>query len=126
MSLRHPLARVHGLGSAKEGVSHWWAQRLTAIALVPLSVWFLVWLFGLLGADPAAARASIAQPAVAVLLISFLVALFWHAQLGLQVVVEDYVHSRWLELTLQIAIKFLAFLGALAGILAVARIALAG
>jgi succinate dehydrogenase / fumarate reductase membrane anchor subunit len=126
MSLRHPLARVHGLGSAREGVSHWWSQRLTAIALVPLSVWFLVWLFGLLGADPAAARAAVADPLSALLLIAFLVALFRHAQLGLQVVVEDYVHVRWLEVSLHIAIRFLAFLGALAGVLAVARIALTG
>ncbi|HRQ63951.1 MAG TPA: succinate dehydrogenase, hydrophobic membrane anchor protein [Xanthomonadaceae bacterium] len=126
MSLRHPLARVHGLGSAKEGVSHWWAQRLTAIALVPLSVWFLVWLFGLISAGPDGARAAIAQPVSAVLLIAFLVAIFWHAQLGMQVVVEDYVHTRWLEITLQIAFKFLAFLGALAGIVAVLRIAIAG
>jgi succinate dehydrogenase / fumarate reductase, membrane anchor subunit len=126
MSLKDPLARVHGLGSAKEGVSHWWAQRLTAIALVPLSVWFMAWLFCLLGADPGSARAAVADPVSAFLLIVFLVALFWHAQLGLQVVVEDYVHTRWLEVTLQISIRFLAFLGALAGILAVMRIALAG
>ncbi len=126
MSLRHPLARVHGLGSAKEGVAHWWAQRLTAIALVPLSVWFIVWLFGLIGGDQATARAAIAEPLNALLLIVFVAALFWHAQLGLQVVVEDYVHTRWLEIVLLVSIKFLALLGALAGILAVARIALAG
>ena len=122
--LRNPLQRARGLGSAKEGVGHWWNQRLTAIALVVLVLWFVVLVLGLLGHDYQAVRASIARPWNALLMIAFIIAAFWHAVLGLQVVIEDYVHTRWLEVTSMIVIKLLAVAGALAGVLAVLRIAL--
>jgi succinate dehydrogenase / fumarate reductase membrane anchor subunit len=122
--LRNPLQRARGLGSAKDGVGHWWTQRLTAIALIGLGIWFVVLVLGLMHADYATARAAIARPWNALLLIAFLVAMFWHAVLGLQVVIEDYVHTRWLEVASMVAIKFLAVLGALASVLAVLRIAL--
>ncbi|UXI66692.1 succinate dehydrogenase, hydrophobic membrane anchor protein [Tahibacter amnicola] len=122
--LRTPLKNVRGLGSARGGTHHFIVQRITALALVPLSIWF-VWLaLRLLHLDYASARALVGQPCNAVLMVSFLVAVFWHAQLGLQVVIEDYVHTRGLEITAQVTVKFLAVLGALASILAVARIAL--
>jgi succinate dehydrogenase / fumarate reductase, membrane anchor subunit len=124
VNLRDPLAQARGLGSAKEGVHHWWSQRLTAIALVPLTIWFVVSLLHLLHADYATARAYVADPLHAVFLLAFIWALFWHAQLGLQVVIEDYVHTRWLELTLQLMVKSLSVLGALACALAIVRIAL--
>lgn len=120
--LRHPLARVRGLGSARNGTHHWIVQRLTAVALMPLSVWFLVVALGLGGyAD---ARSFLAQPLNAILMAAFALALFQHAQLGLQVVIEDYVHHAGLELTLQVAVKFACFLGALASLFAIVRIAL--
>jgi succinate dehydrogenase / fumarate reductase membrane anchor subunit len=122
--LQNPLKRARGLGSAQSGVSHWWTQRVTAIGLVLLGIWFVVLVLGLLHADYATARAAVAKPWNAVLLVAFLITAFWHAVLGLQVVIEDYVHTRWKEVFLLVAIKFLAVLGALAGALAVLRIAL--
>ena len=124
MNLRTPLATARGLGSAHSGVHHWWVQRLTAVALIPLTIWF-VWIGpGLLAADFDSARAFVGAPFNALLLAAFVVALFWHAQLGLQVVIEDYVHTRWLEISLQVLVKFAAVLGTLASLLALVRITL--
>jgi succinate dehydrogenase / fumarate reductase membrane anchor subunit len=121
---QNPLKRARGLGSAQSGVGHWWTQRLTAAALVVLVLWFVATVLCLLHADYATAHASIAKPWNAILLIAFIITVFWHAALGLQVVIEDYVHTRWKEVTSIVVIKFLAVLGALAGVLAVLRIAL--
>lgn len=121
---RTPLKIANGLGSAKSGAHHFMVQRITAVALIGLGLW-IVWIaLEALHMDYAAARALIAKPWNAVLMIVFLITSFWHAQLGLQVVIEDYVHSKGLELVLQIAIKFVCFLGAAASVLAVVRIAL--
>ena len=125
-SMRNPLARVRGLGSAKEGVHHWWAQRLTAIALVPLTIWFVISVAGLAGMDHAEAAAWIGSPAVAVLLVLLIAAVFWHAQLGAQVVIEDYVHNEAVKLTALIALKFAAILLGVASIFAVLRLAFGG
>lgn len=124
MSLREPLAQVRGLGSAKSGSHHWIWQRLTAVALLPLSLWFLWAALGALSAGYADARSFLAQPLNAVLMASFVLALFYHAQLGLQVVVEDYVHTPWLEISLQLAIRFACVLAAIASLFALVRIAL--
>ena len=121
---RTPLKNASGLGSAKEGVSHFMVQRLTAIALIFLSCWFLYFVLGLIGADYVNATAAVAKPWNAVLMVAFLVSTFWHAQLGMQVVIEDYVHSHGLALTAQIAVRFVCILGALASVFAVVRIAL--
>jgi succinate dehydrogenase / fumarate reductase membrane anchor subunit len=121
---RDPLKVARGLGSSQSGVGHWWTQRVTAAALVLLGVWFVITVLCLLHADYATARAAVAKPWNALLLIAFVLSMFWHAVLGLQVVVEDYVHTRWKEVVLMVAIKFLAVLGALASVLAVLRIAL--
>jgi succinate dehydrogenase / fumarate reductase membrane anchor subunit len=122
MSLRNPLARVRGLGSAKEGTGHFIAQRTTAVALLPLLTWF-VW--SALGLDGYAdARSFVAQPFNAVLLAALVVCVFQHAHLGVQVVIEDYIHVRWLEIALQIAVKFIAFLAAVVSLLAIVRIVL--
>ncbi|NID05958.1 succinate dehydrogenase, hydrophobic membrane anchor protein [Luteibacter jiangsuensis] len=122
--LRNPLARARGLGSAKEGVSHWMLQRVTALGLVFLTVWFVVTVLGLMHSDYATARATLAKPWNAVLLAALLITMFRHAVLGLQVVIEDYVHTRWLEVVSLVLIKFIAVLAALAGVLAVLRVAL--
>lgn len=121
MSLRHPLARAKGLGSAKSGTSHWWHQRLTAIALGLLTPWFVIFSVCLLGAGQDQVRAAIADPLTAVLLSAFVLSLFWHAQLGLQVVVEDYIHGAF-EVFLQVAIKFAYVLATIASLLAIGRI----
>lgn len=123
---RTPLKTAIGLGSARHGVQHFVAQRLTALAIGLLAFWFLWIVLTLVHSDYVAARALIAQPFNAVLMLIFVVAVFWHAQLGLQVVIEDYVHTRGLEFALQVVIKFLCFLGATASVLAVLRIALQG
>jgi succinate dehydrogenase / fumarate reductase membrane anchor subunit len=114
--LRNPLARARGLGSAKEGVSHWMLQRLTAVGLIFLTLWFVITVLSLIHADYATARASIARPWNAVMLIALIVTMFRHAVLGLQVVIEDYVHTRWLEVASLVAIKFIAVLAALSGV----------
>lgn len=122
--LQHPIKRARGLGSAQSGVGHWWTQRLTAIALVVLALWFLATVLRLAHTDYETARTLVGKPWNAVLLIAFVITMFWHAVLGLQVVIEDYVHTRWKEVSLLVLVKFLAVLGALAGVLAVLRVAL--
>jgi len=122
--LQTPLKRVRGLGSAKDGTHHFIVQRITALALIPLSIWF-VWLaLALVHADFAQARSIVHHPFAAVWLAAFVIAAFWHAQLGMQVVIEDYVHTRWLEVTAQLAVKFFCFAAALTCVLAIARMAL--
>lgn len=124
MNLRTPLAEARGLGSAKEGVGHWWHQRLTAIALVPLTLWlgFSVALLGT--ADYYTVIDWLAHPVNAVLMILTIAIGFWHGVLGFQVVVEDYVATEWKKLTLLLLVQFAAAVLALAGIFAVLRIAL--
>ncbi|MGV8960386.1 MAG: succinate dehydrogenase, hydrophobic membrane anchor protein [Stenotrophomonas sp.] len=121
---RTPLKNVRGLGSAKSGTEHFVHQRLTATALVFLAIWFLVFVLSLIGADYVSATEAVAKPWNAMLLVGFLVAMFWHAQLGLQIVLEDYIHNSLLALALQTTVKFVAVLGAIVSIFAVARIAL--
>lgn len=101
MHLRSTLGRVRGLGSAKTGTGHFWVQRLTAIALVPLCLWFAVVVIGLAGDDYAAARAWLGHPLNATLMLLTVLAGLWHAVLGVQVVIEDYVHAaaaKWIGL----------------------------
>ena len=124
MSLRTPLSRARGLGSAKEGTHDWWWQRLTAVALVPLSLWFIVSLVSRIGADYGEVVAWIQSPIVSLLLILFVVVLFHHAQLGVQVVIEDYVHGKWQKLTSLILLKFVAVIAALASVIAVLKVSL--
>jgi len=125
-SMRTPMARVRGLGSAKDGTGHWWAQRLSALALVPLTVWFVASVIAMAGADHAAMTAWVASPVVAGLLILLIVATFYHAVLGLQVVVEDYVHHEGMKFGAIIALKGLGIVLGLAAILAVLTILFRG
>lgn len=124
MSLRDPLKTVRGLGSAKEGVHHWWSQRVTAIALIPLAVWFVVSLISVAGAGHAEVVAWIGNPLVAVLLICLIIAVFHHAQLGMQVIYEDYIHDGWLKMAADLGTKFLAILLGLAAAISVLKIAI--
>jgi succinate dehydrogenase / fumarate reductase membrane anchor subunit len=125
VDLQTPLKRARGLGSSKSGTHHFIVQRVTAVALIPLSLWVIYVVLAVFHADYIQARALVHQPVNAMLLIAFVLAVFWHAQLGLQVVIEDYVHTRWLEITSQLAVKFFCVLGAFACVLAIVRIALA-
>jgi len=124
--LRTPLARARGLGSARAGVHHWWAQRLTAIALIPLVVWFAISLVMMSGAEYEVVRAWIGSPVVMVLLILTIAVGLHHAQLGIQVVIEDYVHSDGFKLALIVLVRFIAVLFGLAAIVAVLRIGFGG
>jgi len=122
--LRTPLARARGLGSGKSGTGHWWWQRLTAIALVLLVPWLIGVLVSLVGADIDSARATIARPWNAIPLAAFVIAAFWHAKLGVQVVIEDYVHTRWVEVTLQVLVTLACVVAALACLFALGHIAM--
>jgi succinate dehydrogenase / fumarate reductase membrane anchor subunit len=122
--LRAPLKNARGLGSAKDGTHHFVLQRITAVALVFLSLYVVGLIISLVGDDYATVHAAVARPSNAVLLIAFLVATFWHAKLGLQVIIEDYVHTPWSATVLHLANIFICVLAALASVLAVIRIAL--
>ena len=122
--LRTPLKRARGLGSAKDGTGHFLWQRVTAIAVALCGVYLIGLLFGLTGADYPFARATVKDPVNATVLIAFLVAACWHAKLGLQVVIEDYLHTPLLAGAAHLANIFICALAAIAGVLAVIRIAL--
>ena len=125
-SRRSALARVRFLGSAKDGTGHWWAQRLTALALVPLCLWFVASIVMLAGADHGQVVAWIGRPVPAILMVLLIVATFHHAQLGLQVVIEDYVHEPALRFAAIILVKLAAVALGVAGAFAVLRIAFGG
>ena len=122
--MRTPLGRAIGLGSAKEGVTHWWRQRVSALALVPLTVWFVIGVIALAGADHATFVAWVKNPMTAIFLILLLIATFYHTALGLQVVIEDYVEREWARLAGLLAMRLLCVLFAVRGILAVLKLAL--
>jgi succinate dehydrogenase / fumarate reductase membrane anchor subunit len=126
MNLRTPIARARGLGSAKEGVGHWWAQRVTAAALVPLALWFAVSMVSVARADYMSAVEWIGRPFNTAMLVLFLATTFHHAQLGLQVVIEDYVHHEGAKIASLMAMKFVVILWGVAAIIAVLRIAFGG
>lgn len=123
--MRSPLARAIGLGSAREGVGHWWAERVSAVALVPLTLWFVASLIAHSGKDHATFIAWLRTPFVTVLMVLLLIALFHHTALGLQVVIEDYVHSG-VKFAAVIGVRLICFALAVAGIVATLRIAFSG
>jgi succinate dehydrogenase / fumarate reductase, membrane anchor subunit len=124
--LRTPLSRARGLGSARQGVHHWWAQRITAVALIPLVTWFAISLIMMSGADYAVVRAWIGSPVVMVLLTLTIVIGLHHGQLGMQEVVEDYVHNEGMKLALIVLLRFTAVFFGLAAIVAILRIGFGG
>ncbi len=126
MDFRAPLAKVRGLGSAREGTEHFIAQRLTAVALIPLYLWFVFSIVFLSRSDYATVISWIKHPFVTVMLIALLLATFYHAQLGVRVIVEDYIKSEFMKVTLLVLTKFFAFILGVASIVAVLRIALGG
>jgi succinate dehydrogenase / fumarate reductase membrane anchor subunit len=125
-SRRSELGRARGLGSAKEGVAHWWAQRLTALALVPLLLWFVASLVAHTGTDHANVTLWLGSPVTFGLMLLLLGAGFWHMALGLRVVIEDYVHLDALKLGLVILVQFGAFALGVAAAVALAVIAFGG
>lgn len=118
-TLRDALKTARGLGSSKHGTEHWWAQRLTAVALVPLCGWFVVGLIQHLGATRGEVAVWMGSPVVATLTILMIAAGFHHGQAGMQVVYEDYIHHEGLKIAAIIVTKFAAFALAVLSILAV-------
>jgi succinate dehydrogenase / fumarate reductase membrane anchor subunit len=122
-AFRTELGRVRGLGAAKEGVHHWWMQRVSAIALVPLTLWFVIVLIAHTGADYAATRAWLGSPVTFGLMVLLTGATFYHAQLGLQVVIEDYVHREGWKIALILVTKLASLVLALVALVALLVIA---
>lgn len=121
-SLRSPLGRARGLGSAKDGTHHWWAQRVTAVALVPLALWLVIGVLRLVGAPHIEVARWMGHPVNAALLAALVVAIFHHAQLGLQVVIEDYVHAEGAKVALLLLVKGACWLLAAVALLSIIRI----
>lgn len=126
MTLKTPLGKARGLGAAKTGVEHWWAERWTAMALVPLVIWFVISVVAHIGDDHREAVAWIGSPVSAVLMVLLIAGAFHHGQLGLQVVFEDYIHNERVKWIALFALKGGAIVLSAAAIMAVLRIALGG
>ncbi|MBT8060022.1 MAG: succinate dehydrogenase, hydrophobic membrane anchor protein [Gammaproteobacteria bacterium] len=124
MSMVNPLARARGHGSAKEGVHHWYAQRASALLLILLVGWLIYASVALAGSDYAAARQFVSSPFNAAFLILLIVTMLYHAVLGLQVVIEDYVHHRPTEILLYFITRAGALVGMAVGVLHVLKLAL--
>lgn len=121
--MRSQLGRVRGTGSARSGVHHWYAERVTAIALIPLTLWFIYAVLHLVGAPQPAVAGWVARPWNTVLLLALIAATFHHMQLGLQVVYEDYIDAKWFMNVLILATKAASYLLGLAAMVAVLRLA---
>ena len=122
MGMRTAIGRVRGLGSAKTGTEHWWMQRVTAVALIPLTLWFAASVVSLAGADFETAYLWVASPAGAVPMILLLVVGLWHGKLGLQVVIEDYIHAEGLKVALLLLLTLATVALGAAGVFAVCKI----
>ena len=125
-SLRSPLGAVSGLGSAKSGAQHWWLQRLTSIALVPLTIWFTVSILSLPSMDHVTVIAWMAQSWTALLLIVLVLVATYHSQLGVRVVVEDYVTTTGMKTLTLVIVTFAHALLAVAGVFAILKVAFGG
>lgn len=109
-TMNTPLKRVRGLGSAKEGAQHWWIQRVTAVALVPLMLLMLGAVIRLAGTDHATVAAAFTNPLFAIVVLLAILAAFWHLKLGAQVIVEDYIHHEGAKVATLLAITFAIYL----------------
>ena len=121
-----PLSKAKGLGSAKDGVGHWWAQRMTALALLPLALWFCFSLASLPSMHYGAFTAWLAAPWNAILMLAVVVAGLYHGALGCQVIIEDYVSDTALRTAGIIAVKGLAALALIIGVFSVLKVAFGG
>ena len=124
MSLRSPLGKVLGLGTAKDGTEHWWAQRLSAVALAFLGIWFVVAMLRLPGFEQAVVVAFVSAPLNSILMALLCATLAYHSYLGVQVVLEDYVHSPGLKVVSLVASRFAHIFVAVASIYAVLKMGL--
>lgn len=122
MSLKTPLNRVRGLGSARSGTEHWWLQRVTAVANIPLVGFFIILVVSLTGADHAAVAETLRNPFIAIILSALVISVCWHMRLGMQVVVEDYVHGEGTKIALVLANNFFTAAIALASVFAILKL----
>ncbi|HXN43760.1 MAG TPA: succinate dehydrogenase, hydrophobic membrane anchor protein [Xanthobacteraceae bacterium] len=122
MSLRTPLGHVRGLGSARSGTKHFWHQRLTSLASVPLSIFFVVLVISLIGRNHAAAVQILGSPPIAILMLLFILTITYHMQIGMQVIIEDYAHGEVSKLVLLIANTFFSIAIGLASAFAILKI----
>ncbi len=123
MSLRSPMGRVLGLGSAKDGTAHWWAQRVSAVALIPLTLWFAISLLTLPALDYGTVRLWLSAPLSTLLGVLLVAVLTYHSYLGIVVVIEDYVHSAGSKVLSLLLLRFLHVLVGGAGIFAILHVA---
>jgi len=124
LSAQTPIARVEGLGASHSGTSHFWRQRVSALALVPLSIWFVCMALSLIGAHRYEAIAFLSGPVNAILMALFIIAALHHMVLGVQVVIEDYVHGEGPKIALLVSNQFFAWLVGAAYLFALVKIAL--
>ncbi|MEM1201399.1 MAG: succinate dehydrogenase, hydrophobic membrane anchor protein [Pseudomonadota bacterium] len=125
MSLRTPLSKVRGLGSAKDGTDHWWHQRVTAVANIPLVLIFTYVIISSIGKTHAEVAALLGSPVVVIALVLMIGSLSWHMRLGMQVIIEDYVHSEGRKIACLLANTFFSAAIAVAGIFAVLKLGFA-
>ncbi len=126
MGMRTPLKNVRGLGSAKEGTTHWWHQKITAVAMIPLFVIALAYVISLVGEDHSRVVEILSLPFASLIMLLLIAATFYHLKLGLQVVIEDYIHTEATKMTLLILNSFFCVILGLASALAVLKLALGG
>lgn len=122
MSFKSPLGKALGLGSAKHGFTHWWLQRVSAVALIPLSLWFVFSLVSLTQGNYESAMFFFDSSIQASLMVIFVLVLIYHAQTGLQVVIEDYIHIKSVNLILLYSVKFISVLMAVIAVVSIFRI----
>lgn len=121
--LKHPLAKARGLGAAKDGVGHWWAQRVTAVAMIPLATWMIYMLVAMMRvAEIRHIEAWLADPLAAFPLAALLALMFYHAKLGLQVVIEDYFHTPHLKYGLLLLNIATCWTGGIISVLAILKL----
>jgi len=121
MSLRSPLSQARGLGASKQGTHHWFVQRISAVAMVPLMLWLVFSVAGLAGSEYGAVRDWVSSPLNTTLLVILVATMFYHAILGTQVVIEDYVHHEGVKMGALIATRFALIIGGVAGVVAVLK-----
>lgn len=126
MGMRTPLKNVRGLGSAKEGTTHWWHQKVTAVAMIPLFVIAIAYVIALVGADYERVRYILSLPFTSIILLLLIGTTFYHLKIGVQVVIEDYIHTESTKVVLQLLNTFFCAIVGLASVLAVIKLALGG